>query len=836
MQNPIKFLAAALCLFITFIATPGMATYWCWDPEGTTVQSTAPGTWDTTSAQWSTSTALTGSPVAWGSGGIAALFCAGSVTGTFTVTVNTNIPNCGGIFNGTLAPPGCFVTLSGTGSISLAAGADAFSTGGSDGGTTTINIPLTGPGQVALEAGDQIFFNATNTYTGGTTLGYPGQTPFIGIVNFTGTILHVTSGCAMVAEGTSAINIPNTFYPTNGNLNLVGNAAGVTFSGPWNVGANAFNIGSGGVAGNLIILSSVVSGSGSFNKYNPGILRLSGTNTYTGSIIVSNGTLALAATGSINSASKLTILPGAIFDTSAISSYTLGGSTTLLAAGTGTASTTYAEINGASGGTVSLGSRPVILNFSPTSGNSDTTHPSLYVSQGTLKFSNNTITITNLSTNTLHAGTYRLIQVGNGTSGSISGTPSPSFSLQGTGIAAGYAGALVVSNGNLNLVVKAGPTFSGLASTDASAIGVGVTSVTLTGTMAATGPVYPANGENLSVKINGASLNATFTNTIGNFATTFNITNIPYTSNSYPLILTYSGNASIAAVTNNTTLVTNGFFYGGALPGFFSGMNLFVTNTSGLSMYTWSTTNPGLPVIFWDLEGPMQEQPLGSTGQSRYTITVNPPTSSQVFYICGTTLNWPYSSPTAAQWLITDDSGNSLWYPTNVSITQEGVLNIPAAPVILQSPSNVTVLAGKTATFNAAVTGSAPLSYQWYFNSNPAGGLTNFPLVLTNVTAGMAGNYSVLVSNANGTAQSAAATLQVLPPPQLTVQQRANGSLQWSGYALPGENYLVQRNTNIATSNWVTIASNTADTNGLVQFIVPGTLAPSNAFYRLVFP
>ncbi|HZV36179.1 MAG TPA: autotransporter-associated beta strand repeat-containing protein [Verrucomicrobiae bacterium] len=835
MKNLARLTWGMLFLCIAFITNSSRATVYYWDPEGTTSQTTAPGTWDNSTAEWSTANTLTATPVAW-PGNVAACFCAGSVNGTFTVTVNTSITNCAGIFNGSLTPPGCFLTLSGSGSIWLASGEDAFDTSGSDGGTTTIAVPLTGPGTVTLEGGDPQYFNATNTYSGGTELGFS-TLSFRSTLNFnngsafgTGSIKMVNGSCGLAVEGSAAVTVPNSWIAASTSVNIVGNTSGLTFSGPWNLSGGTPSIG----AASLVILSGVMSGSGGLNKWNTGTLELNAANTYTGPTTITNGTLSLGPSGSINSSSKLTISAASIFDVSAISSYTLGGSTTLLGAGTGTASTTFAEIKGASGGSVSLGSRPVILNFTPTGTAGDTTHPSLYVSQGSLKLNNNSITITNLSTNTLGPGTYRLIQVGNGTSGSISGTPNPNFAFYGTGLLAGTAGALVVSNGNLNLVVKPAPSITGLTNSDTLTLGVGVTGVTLSGTLSAPGPVYPNNGDSISVNLNGTPLTAHVTNSTGNFSVTFDPTNIAYASNSYPLTLTFGGDSSLAPLTNTSSIAANAFYYGNGSPGFFSGMDLLFTNTSGIAMYTWSTTNPALPVAFWNLEGQMQEQPQGSN-ESRYTINVNP-TYPLVYYVCGPSIDWPYQTPTEAQWLDTDTNGNSTWFPTNTSITVQGVLGIPAGPVILQDPVGETVLAGKNAAFNVVVTGSAPLAYQWYYDTNSLlAGMTSSSLVLSNVTASEAGSYSVVVSNANGTAQSALAILQVVPPPLLSEQIISNG-FQWSGYAAPGENYLIQRATNLAPPVvWTTISTNQAGTNGLVQFSDTNTLANPNVFYRLLF-
>lgn len=101
------------------------------------------------------------------------------------------------------------------------------------------------------------------------------------------------------------------------------------------------------------------------------------------------------------------------------------------------------------------------------------------------------------------------------------------------------------------------------------------------------------------------------------------------------------------------------------------------------------------------------------------------------------------------------------------------------APAITMQPTNQAVLAGETAVFAVTAVGTAPLSYQWYFNAtNPVGSNVN-PLVLTNVQPGQAGDYRVVVANLAGSVTSAVATLSVevaapvitAPPTNLTVVQ-----------------------------------------------------------------
>ena len=233
-----------------------------------------------------------------------------------------------GRFDGPLTPNPCEVAITGAGTIFIASGLQGFdvSTKTGDPGSLTINNVLAGVGTLTAEGNGQLSLNAINIYTGGTQLGYAGSQSFAGIINFNssasfgagGIVLSNCLGGALSVEGTNAVTITNAFTvgQTNQSLNLVGNPAGLTFSGPWNLNGFTPALGSGG-SGNLVIISGVISGSGGLNysiSANPGTLELTATNTYTGATTITNGTLLV--NGSLASLKNVTVAAGA----------TLGGS------------------------------------------------------------------------------------------------------------------------------------------------------------------------------------------------------------------------------------------------------------------------------------------------------------------------------------------------------------------------------------------------------------------------------------------------------------------------------------------------------------------------------
>ncbi|TAK95969.1 MAG: hypothetical protein EPO07_14950, partial [Verrucomicrobia bacterium] len=89
----------------------------------------------------------------------------------------------------------------------------------------------------------------------------------------------------------------------------------------------------------------------------------------------------------------------------------------------------------------------------------------------------------------------------------------------------------------------------------------------------------------------------------------------------------------------------------------------------------------------------------------------------------------------------------------------------PVPPAITTQPTNQTVIQGGGVTFNVAASGDTPLRYQWRFNGTNIVNQTNTFLTLANVQASNAGPYSVVVTNAAGSATSSNALLTVFLPP-----------------------------------------------------------------------
>jgi autotransporter-associated beta strand protein len=330
------------------------------------------------------------------------------------------------------------------------------------GNTLTVAGPISGPGSFSAGCNGSFGF-------GTIVLNNPGST-YAGSTYIAAGALQLGVGGAL-PSGTPLILYTPSGSAATFNMNSVNQTIGPL--------QTATSLGGGGtqtpvikLTGALTVLQTnvsttfagVISGAGGSLTLNtaaggtPGTLTLTGVNTYTGPTTISGATLALSSSGSINSTPNIAIAAGGTLDVSALTSTTfnLSASTTLSAAGTGTSlGSTAAAINGASGGVVSLGAQAIALTFAPGSFTGDSTHPALFIAQGTLNLNGNVISVNNAGPSPLGAGVYVLIQAP-----AITGTVAASATVTGNGIAAGTSASISISGANVILTVSSSSAYS----------------------------------------------------------------------------------------------------------------------------------------------------------------------------------------------------------------------------------------------------------------------------------------------------------------------------------------------------------------------------------------
>jgi len=193
--------------------------------------------------------------------------------------------------------------------------------------------------------------------------------------------------------------------------------------------------------------------------------------------------------------------------------------------------------------------------------------------------------------------------------------------------------------------------------------------------------------------------------------------------------------------------------------------------------------------IYYNVTAPPRPPVITAEPESQ-TVTAG---STVTFFITHTG-SWPFTyqwffdgvalpQATSSSLILTNvHSTNAGSYSVRVSNSAGSVLSRSAVltvtepaqpPTIVSTSPNQTVNAGASVTFSVEATGTAPLAYQWSFNSTNLLNATSSTLVLNSVQPSQAGSYRCRVSNVAGSVLSAAITLTVTQtnvPPHVTIQ------------------------------------------------------------------
>ena len=259
----------------------------------------------------------------------------------------------------------------------------------------------------------------------------------------------------------------------------------------------------------------------------------------------------------------------------------------------------------------------------------------------------------------------------------------------------------------------------------------------------------------------------------------------PAPTNSSALLITNLQMVAGNAILRGTGGTNGGAFHllgGGALAEPASNWLVLATNyfDAGGNFTLTNPIPPGVDPGFFRVRvapAPAVEPPAIVSGPSSLTVTQG---QTALFSVVA-----GGAAPLAYQWILNGNvalpgqtnssltladvqAANAGAYAVQVSNAGGSVTSPPAAltvlspPAITAQPADAAVLPGGSATFSVTANGTAPLRYQWFFNTNsPLAPATNASLTIAGAQTNNAGAYSVTVRNDYGAVTSRLAFLTV---------------------------------------------------------------------------
>lgn len=170
---------------------------------------------------------------------------------------------------------------------------------------------------------------------------------------------------------------------------------------------------------------------------------------------------------------------------------------------------------------------------------------------------------------------------------------------------------------------------------------------------------------------------------------------------------------------------------------------------------------------------------------------------------------------------------NSLGSVTSAVAT----VSVIGAPAITNQPASATVVVGHTASFIVGAFGAPSLAYQWQLDGASMPGATSPTLILPNAFPTNSGTYTVIITNAYGSATSYPAMLTVLPLSIAVPAKLVNGQFQITFDTAAGVNYDVEYSTNLLDwYPWLNLGGNGQP----LTLSDPNTIGTQQRFYRIV--
>ncbi|MGD0208397.1 MAG: pectinesterase family protein [Verrucomicrobiota bacterium] len=625
------------------------------------------------------------------------------LTGNATITLDGNLTLASGglLITGSAAP-----TITGAGTLLGGSGADLIVQQYSSGDLTIASAlanngtatSLTKSGPGKLIISGSNNMTGTNYLNGGAVeVSSMGKLASGPIIMTSGTLRYTGTD----ATDTRAIMLNGL----GGTFDVSSSSTTLTVSNLSNSdGIQIVNATAGRLMGNL----------GGLTKIGAGTLKLMGSNYFNGLTVVSNGTLLVNGTNAYDTttfnAGNVTVYGGTLGGTGMIS-----GPVTVMNGGTIAPGDDPGTLTLATNLTMGTGTT-ALFEMANSPGVSDE-----LVVQGNLTISSGSTIAINVPGTPLAAGTYKLIQ--------YSGTKSGSFNSLPVIVNGTIDGSYTISDstpGEIDLVVNNQVVIisqpSGTNTVPGAPFSVSVSA-------AGTAPLY-------------YQWYYTDTNNIS--------TNL----------LDGATSASYSVVTSQES--DSGYYF------------VIVTNdyNSVTSLVAYVLIKPTPPV----LSGPTNQSVIvGNNATLTATRTAGAPTPDYRWYF-GTPPTWTQLTDDGSH--IAGSSTLSLTI-TNVQYPADGgtysivasneaglytnsaTLTVIVPPTFTTSPTSLTVNAGDTANFYAVATGVPAPTLQWYKNKVLMGGQTSSPLSIANAQGSDIATYSVVASNAAGSATNSA-TLTVV--------------------------------------------------------------------------
>jgi uncharacterized repeat protein (TIGR01451 family) len=170
-------------------------------------------------------------------------------------------------------------------------------------------------------------------------------------------------------------------------------------------------------------------------------------------------------------------------------------------------------------------------------------------------------------------------------------------------------------------------------------------------------------------------------------------------------------------------------------------------------------------------------------------------------------------------------------WSTNVTLVDTNL----AAPSITTSPTNMTVLAGASASLLVSASGEPPPTYQWLFYGTNLPGATSALLLIPNAQAANIGDYFAIASNSLGSATSSIAHLKVLVAPVIQSSGFGPGGTNFgvTVQTVSGQSYLLQYKNSLTDSAWTPLPPPVSGSGAPITLHDTNTPPALNRFYRV---